>query len=182
MLVFNGLRSSTARHGEGLALLRVNGGQFRARFERVLRVGNDVTSFRPRGGFLQASLYGEQHFVVIVGFEGIRQFHHGGLARSDGWEVKGAVFNSMAVLQNGVLQLEVVERQESIAILHGEALCSCVVVIELHILVDLLDLGEFRRPGAVGSDDAVVDKVELVGARVVETASKLVETIDGGLA
>ena len=88
----------------------------------------------------------------------------------------------MAGLQNGVLQLEVVERQESIAILHGEALCSCVVVIELHILVDLLDFGELRRPGAVGSDDAVVDKVELVGARIVETASKLVETIDGGLA
>ena len=182
MLVFNGLRSSTARHGEGLALLRVNGGQFGACLERVLRVSDNVTSFRPRGGFLQASLYGEQHFVVIVGFEGIRQFHHGRLARSDGREVKGAVFNCMAVLQNGVLQLEVVERQESIAILHGEALRSCVVVIELHILVDLLDFGELRRPGAVSGDDAVVDKVELVGARVVKTAHKLVEAVDSGLA
>ena len=88
----------------------------------------------------------------------------------------------MAVLQNGVLQLEVVERQESIAILLGEALRSCVVVIELHILVDLLDFGELRRPGAVSGDDAVVDKVELVGARVVKTAHKLVEAVDSGLA
>ena len=61
-------------------------------------------------------------------------------------------------------------------------MACCVVVGEGGVLVNLLHLGEFSRPGAVGSDDAVVHEVALMRAGVVVARHVFGEAVHGEVA
>ena len=149
--------------------------------QRKLFPRHGVSRSCPGGRLLQLYLSIEQQFcggIVVLIADGQCNGSLLSWRRSRQGEVSAV--DDAAILQHIIVQREVVEIQEVVAVRDGKFMRILVVAVEVHILVDVLGNIELCRPLAVGSDDTIIQTggdVVLVRTGEVIARHQLIEAV-----
>ena len=122
----------------------------------------------------------EFHIEVIVGFVVDGSFQSEWevllLVRSEGWKFSATSFHYFSIAQDAIMERKSCKTAESILVNHSDSL-STLVVSKLHILIYLLEFGEFGCPFAFRGDDTIVYEITLVRTRIVITRGETAHTV-----
>ena len=120
------------------------------------------------------------HIEVIVGFVVDGSFQSEWevllLVRSEGRKFSTTSFHHFSIAQDAIMERKSCKTAESILVNHSDSL-SALVVSKLHILIYLLEFGEFGCPFAFGGNDTIVHEVALVRTRIVVASGETAHTV-----